>query len=180
MKEVGTEGQKRNKERTARGYTELCFLLTFQTHRLQPGLTLKNSTFCPHSVFMCSIWISEQTAIISLYSINRLVFIPETECVYCAIWTEFVVIIQVNITVRGVKSQKVELRQNICFSLIQTITSSVTFFWKVLACWWMSSFLKRVIAQKVRLACSRTSYKLFPWPVWINIYTMTRVKQKWI
>jgi hypothetical protein len=30
----------------------------------------KNSTFCPHSVFMCFVWISEQTAIISLYSIN--------------------------------------------------------------------------------------------------------------
>jgi hypothetical protein len=30
----------------------------------------KNSTFCPHSVFMCFVWISEQTAIISLYNIN--------------------------------------------------------------------------------------------------------------
>jgi len=35
-----------------------------------PGLALQNSTFCPHSVFMCFVWISEQTAIISLYSIN--------------------------------------------------------------------------------------------------------------
>jgi len=35
-----------------------------------PGLTLSNSVFCSHSVFMCSVWISEQTAIISLYSIN--------------------------------------------------------------------------------------------------------------
>jgi hypothetical protein len=26
-----------------------------------------NSTFCPHSVFMCFVWISEQTAIISYY-----------------------------------------------------------------------------------------------------------------
>jgi hypothetical protein len=31
-----------------------------------PGLTLTNSTFRPHSVFMCFVWISEQTAIISL------------------------------------------------------------------------------------------------------------------
>jgi len=44
----------------------------------------QNSTFCPHSVFMCFVWIWEQTAIISLYSINWLVFITETECVYCA------------------------------------------------------------------------------------------------
>ena len=32
-----------------------------------------HSTFCPHSAFMCFVWISEQTAIISLYSINWLV-----------------------------------------------------------------------------------------------------------
>jgi len=30
----------------------------------------KNSTFCPHTEFMCSVWISEQTAIISLHNIN--------------------------------------------------------------------------------------------------------------
>jgi hypothetical protein len=52
-----------------------------------PGLTFTNSTFCPHSVFMCFVWISEQTAIISLYSINWLDFITETECVYCAVRT---------------------------------------------------------------------------------------------
>jgi hypothetical protein len=40
-------------------------------------------------VFMCFVWIWEQTAIISLYtySINWLVFITETECVYCAVRT---------------------------------------------------------------------------------------------
>ena len=36
---------------------------------------------------MCFVWISEQTAIISLYSINWLVFITETESVYCAVRT---------------------------------------------------------------------------------------------
>jgi len=35
-----------------------------------PGLTFTNSTFFPHGVFMCFVWISQQTAIISLYSIN--------------------------------------------------------------------------------------------------------------
>jgi hypothetical protein len=34
------------------------------------SLTLNNSTFCPHTVFICFVWISEQTAIISLYNIN--------------------------------------------------------------------------------------------------------------
>jgi len=54
-----------------------------------PGLTFRNSTFCPHYVSrMCSVWITEQTAIISLYSINWLVFIIETEYVYCAVRTE--------------------------------------------------------------------------------------------
>ena len=47
-----------------------------------------NSTFCPQSVFLCFVWIWEQTAIISLYSINWLVFITETEFVYCAVRTE--------------------------------------------------------------------------------------------
>ena len=39
------------------------------------------------TVFMCFVWIWEQTAIISLYNINWLVCITETECVYCAVRT---------------------------------------------------------------------------------------------
>ena len=54
------------------------------------GLTFTNSTFCPHSVIMCFVWIWEQTAIVSLYSIDWLVFITETECVYCAVRTGYV------------------------------------------------------------------------------------------
>jgi len=38
-------------------------------------------------VYLCFVWIWKETAIISLYSINWLVFIAETECVYCAVWT---------------------------------------------------------------------------------------------
>jgi hypothetical protein len=41
----------------------------------------------PHSVFTFFVWISEQTAIISLYNINWLVFITEMESVYCAVRT---------------------------------------------------------------------------------------------
>jgi hypothetical protein len=44
------------------------------------GVCLLRGTLCSHSVFMCFVWIWEQTAIISLYSINWLVFITETEC----------------------------------------------------------------------------------------------------
>ena len=54
-------------------------------HYMYRQFNIHNSTFSPHSVFMCFVWISEQTAIISLYNINWLVFITETEFVYCAI-----------------------------------------------------------------------------------------------
>jgi hypothetical protein len=51
----------------------LAGLKTFEAQWLQyvpPGLTLNISAFCPYSVFMCFVWISEPTAITSLYSIN--------------------------------------------------------------------------------------------------------------
>ena len=38
-----------------------------------------------HNAFMCFAWISEQTAIISLYSINSSVFKTEAASVYCAV-----------------------------------------------------------------------------------------------
>jgi len=34
----------------------------------------KNSTFCQHRAFLCFVGISEKTEIISLYSINGLIF----------------------------------------------------------------------------------------------------------
>ena len=58
--------------------------------------------FCPQSVLMCFVWIWEQTAIISLYSINWLVCITETECVYCAVRTGSLYIIQFNFRVASV------------------------------------------------------------------------------
>ena len=63
-----------------------------------------HSTFCPHSVFMCFVWIWEQTAIISLYSIDWLVFITETECVYCAVRFETLYVTHVFISVQRVKT----------------------------------------------------------------------------
>jgi hypothetical protein len=58
----------------------------------------KNSTLCPHSVFVCFVWIWEQTAIISLYSINWLLVITETESVYCAVSAGPLHITRVNIS----------------------------------------------------------------------------------
>jgi hypothetical protein len=37
---------------------------------------------------MCFVWIWEQTVIISVYSINWLVDITESECIYCMVQTE--------------------------------------------------------------------------------------------
>jgi hypothetical protein len=48
---------------------------------------------------MCFVWVSEQTAIISPYSINWLVFITKTECVYCAVRAASLYIIQVDISI---------------------------------------------------------------------------------
>jgi predicted cation transporter len=48
---------------------------------------------------MWFVWIAEQTAIISLYSINLLVIITETECVYCAVRTKCINVTQVYLSV---------------------------------------------------------------------------------
>ena len=53
---------------------------------------------------MCFVWISEQTAIISLYSINWLICITKTECVYCAVRTGSSYVIQVNINLKRAKN----------------------------------------------------------------------------
>ena len=51
------------------GYSVYCMYRTMVTI-CTTSVTFKNSTFCPHNVFMCFVWIAEQTAIISLYNIN--------------------------------------------------------------------------------------------------------------
>jgi len=50
---------------------------------------------------MCFVWISEQTAIISLRSIKWLICITETECVYCAVRTGSLFVVPVNTTVES-------------------------------------------------------------------------------
>jgi hypothetical protein len=86
------------------------------------SLTFSNSTFCPHSVFMCFVWISEQTAIISLYNINWLVFIVHTECVYCAVRTGYLYIIQVSFrslrTFKVSKVSQISHHNNVTFLFI--------------------------------------------------------------
>jgi hypothetical protein len=69
--------------------TEYVYCVVQTGYLYTASLTFSNSTFCPHSVFMCFVWIWEQTAIISLYNINWLVFITETEYVYCVVRTGY-------------------------------------------------------------------------------------------
>jgi hypothetical protein len=47
--------------------------------------------------------LSQQNAISSLYIINRLFFIAEKECVYCAVRTDSLRIIQVSFRLSSVK-----------------------------------------------------------------------------
>ena len=49
---------------------------------------------------MCFVWISEQTAIISLYNINWLVFITQPDSVYCALRTGSLYIIQAEYVIK--------------------------------------------------------------------------------
>jgi hypothetical protein len=66
-----------------KGFNTLCSpVVTICT----TSLTLINSTFCSHIVLKV-FYVSQQTAIISLYNINWLVFMTETEGVYCAVRT---------------------------------------------------------------------------------------------
>ena len=72
-----------------------CFwfiLLEPSGHYMHHQFNIHKFYLCPQSVFMCFVWIWEQTAIISLYNINWLVFITETECVYCALRSTFYVL----------------------------------------------------------------------------------------
>ena len=76
-----------------------------------------NPTFCPHSVFMCFVWIWEQTAIISLYSINWLVCVTETECVYCAVRTGYLYTVQFIVRL-GIFNKNLSSCDLICSKLV--------------------------------------------------------------
>jgi len=45
------------------------------------SLTFNNTAFCPHSLFMCFVWISVQRGIISLNNINTTFFVMDADCV---------------------------------------------------------------------------------------------------
>ena len=55
------------------------------------------SLFRLDAVFICCVWVTEQTAIISLYSINSLVCVTERESVYCAVQIGALNMVQINL-----------------------------------------------------------------------------------
>ena len=109
------------------------------------SLTFSNSAFCPHNVFMCFVWISEQTAIISLYSINWLVFITEMESVYCAVRTGHLNVTQdgnflFRITYKFVRTnwQGCERRRSSRLQNMQMLTTMmiiIIMIMKIMTCW---------------------------------------------
>jgi hypothetical protein len=62
-------------------------LLKPKTYFRYHQLYLSEIRCSAHNAFMCFVWLSEKTAIISLHNINGLVFITEAESVYCAVRT---------------------------------------------------------------------------------------------
>jgi hypothetical protein len=54
-------------------------------------------------LFMCFVWLSRKTSIISRCSSNVLAFINETTCVYCAVRTVTLALSEVNFSLKRVK-----------------------------------------------------------------------------
>jgi hypothetical protein len=69
---------------------------------------------------MCFVSISEQTAIISLYSIKWLIFITERDCVYCAVRAEYLNVDKVNFQ-KGNLSSAMRLTNRTHFTILDFI-----------------------------------------------------------
>jgi len=55
----------------------------YMIHQKVSHLTIVHAA---HFVFMCFVFIWEQTATCATYSINQLVFITKMKSIYCAVW----------------------------------------------------------------------------------------------
>ena len=76
-----------------------------------PALSFTIPRSAHTAVFIYFVWIWKQTAIISLYNINWLVCITETECVYCEVRTGSSSLMQVNL---GFKELNVSFCSLLC------------------------------------------------------------------
>jgi len=73
----------------------------YHQFNIQQSYVLPTQCIC---VFYVDLKTNKQTAIISLYRINWLVFITETVCVYCAARTKCLYIIPINLTLQKAKT----------------------------------------------------------------------------
>jgi hypothetical protein len=87
-----------------RYYCQILMKLRFSQHFFEKNTQAdgqtdrpKNSKFCQHCVFTCFVQMSKQT-MISLHSIKVVRFINE-ECVYCAVRTRSLSVIQINLSI---------------------------------------------------------------------------------
>jgi hypothetical protein len=79
-------------------------------------------------MFLCFVWISEQTAIIYLCSTNWQALITERECDFCAVRAESLNVIHVNFGLYGrAKAQAVSHRPLTSKSRVQSQVSSCEF-----------------------------------------------------
>ena len=62
---------------------------------MPPGLTLRNSSLCPKSIFYVALSYYNKQRLFSIYTINRLILITESVCVYGAVRSESLNVIQV-------------------------------------------------------------------------------------
>ena len=81
------------------------------------GPQIKITIFCSRSVFVCLIWISKQTAIISLSKISWSVFTTETGCVHCAVRTDTLNVILIVFPFKGLIVWNYQFRSQNLFML---------------------------------------------------------------
>ena len=110
---------------------------------------------------MCFVWIWEQTAIISLYNINWLVFIMERESVYCAVRTGALNIVQVNLKLWLLSSKRSTRRDHFCTLYYLTLHCFVTKMASCLSCSRQVSFFTIRVLNGPIYTASPNSHRWF-------------------
>jgi hypothetical protein len=80
-----------------------CYSQVVRYLYMSPAVTFKDSAFCAHIICMYFVCLSESRLIISLHSINKLLFEYDMDCVISGVKTEFLYIISMNFGLPKVK-----------------------------------------------------------------------------
>jgi hypothetical protein len=91
-----------------------------------PCLIFSNSTFCPHNAFMCFVWMSEQTAIICLCIINRVLCKTESSFTLSLLWTALLRTCMLNLELANSKRDPSVFRQRRSDSVLTEVGSWVS------------------------------------------------------